>query len=206
MISLEFMITAFIVVIAPGTGVIYTIAVGLGAGRAASIAAAFGCTLGIAPAMAAAAIVVSAILYASALLFTAVKFIGAAYLLYLGWLTLQDSGPLSIAQGRGQGRSAYKIAKTGFLINVLNPKLAAFFMAFLPQFIDAASPTATLRFMLLGSVFMAMTFVVFALYGVFAAQLGRYVLRRPSVMTWMRRTIALTFGAFALRLALSERA
>lgn len=205
MVSIEFLITALVVVIAPGTGVIYTIAVGLGAGRSASIAAAFGCTLGIVPAMIAAVLGAAAILYASALLFTAVKIAGAAYLLYIAWLTLKDSGPLAIGEGRGSGRSVVDIARTGFLINVLNPKLAAFFMAFLPQFVDPASPNATGAFLLLGGVFMAMTFAVFVLYGAFAAVIGERVLQRPSVMTWLRRAIAATFGAFAVRLALSER-
>lgn len=205
MITIEFLVTALVVVLAPGTGVIYTIAIGLGAGRAASVAAAAGCTLGILPAMAAAALGAAALLYTSAVLFTAFKIVGALYLLYLAWMTLRDTGPLAISEDRGRGRSFVAIARTGFLINVLNPKLAAFFMAFLPQFIDPASPDATLAFGVLGGVFMAMTFVVFLLYGAFSAVIGARVLARPSVMSWFRRAIAATFGGLAVRLALSER-
>lgn len=205
MLSPEFLITALIVVIAPGTGVIYTLAVGLGAGRTASVAAAFGCTLGILPAMTAAVIGVSSILYASALLFAALKICGVVYLLYLAWLTLRETGPLAFREERAEGRSWFEIARTGMLINVLNPKLAAFFTAFLPQFVDVESEAASLQFASLGGVFMAMTFGVFVLYGVFASAIRNYVLSRPNLLVWVRRTVAASFAAFAARLAVAER-
>jgi threonine/homoserine/homoserine lactone efflux protein len=203
--SPEFLLTALIVVLIPGTGVVYTVATGLTAGRAASVAAAFGCTLGIVPALLASVVGLAAILHASALAFQALKYAGAAYLLYLAWQTLKESGPMRISEDRRAPRSPLAIARTGFLINILNPKLSVFFLAFLPQFIhvDAGSPIS--RMLYLGGVFMAMTFVVFVGYGAFAALVGERVLRSVTVLKWMRRSVALAFAGFGLRLAFADR-
>ncbi|MEM5581557.1 LysE family translocator [Roseibium sp. AS2] len=203
--SLEFLLTALIVVLVPGTGVVYTVAAGLGGGRRASIAAAFGCTLGIILAIVASVVGLAALMHTSALVFQAVKYAGVAYLLYLAWQMLKDSGPLELkADGRAR-KSFAATARTAFLINILNPKLTVFFLAFLPQFVDPAAKNAALEMALLGGVFMAMTFVVFAIYGLFAALIGERVLKSNRVMVWMRRTIAATFAGFGLRLALAER-
>lgn len=209
--SIEFLTAALIVVLIPGTGVVYTVATGMTAGRAAAVAAAFGCTLGILPSMLAAILGVAALLHASAVLFQAVKIAGAAYLLFLAWATLRESGPLSLGRGEHAGREpltlrrAFSIARTGALINVLNPKLSAFFMAFLPQFVDPASGSGVGQMLELGLVFMAMTFVVFVGYGALAARVGEKVLRNATVLTWMRRTVAAAFAGFGLRLALADR-
>ncbi|MTI44597.1 threonine/homoserine/homoserine lactone efflux protein [Roseibium hamelinense] len=203
--TLEFLIAAFIVVFVPGTGVVYTVAVGLGKGRRASLAAAFGCTLGIVPAIVASLIGVSALLHTSALAFQIVKYAGVAYLLYLAWQTLRDSGPMDLKADRAGGKSLLGIATSGTLINVLNPKLTMFFLAFLPQFVDPAAGNATAQMLAMSGVFMAMTFAVFIVYGQFAALVGERVLRSDRVLTWMRRSIAATFAAFGARLAFAER-
>jgi len=203
--SLEFLIAAFIVVLVPGTGVVYTVAVGLGKGRRASLAAAFGCTLGIVPAIVASLIGVSALLHTSALAFQIVKYAGVAYLLYLAWKTLRDSGPMDLKADRAGGKSLLGIATSGTLINVLNPKLTVFFLAFLPQFVDPAAGNATAQMLAMSGVFMVMTFAVFIVYGQFAALVGERVLRSDRVLTWMRRSIAATFAAFGARLAFAER-
>jgi threonine/homoserine/homoserine lactone efflux protein len=204
-VSPDFLLTALVVVIAPGTGVVYTVATGLSRGRAASVAAALGCTFGIVPAMLASVLGLAAVLHASALAFQVVKFAGVAYLLYLAWMTLRDSGPLALDRGPEAPRGWAPIARTGCLINVLNPKLSVFFMAFLPQFVDPAAGSATMQMLWLGAVFMALTFAVFVLYGLLAARVGRFVLGRESVMRWVRRSVAAAFAGFGLRLALSER-
>ncbi|MCB1479873.1 MAG: LysE family translocator [Rhodobiaceae bacterium] len=203
--SIEYLITALILVIAPGTGVIYTVATGLTSGRWSSISAAFGCTLGILPAMLASVLGLAAILHTSALAFQVLKYLGVAYLLFLAWKTLNDSGPASLNTGK-PGRGGYRrIAVHGMLVNVLNPKLSLFFLAFLPQFIDPAAGSVTQQVLLLGAVFMAMTFAVFSLYGVFASYAGNRLLRSETAMTWMRRSVAAAFAGFGLKLALSER-
>ncbi|MGV2974036.1 LysE family translocator [Roseibium alexandrii] len=203
--SLEFLITALIVVLVPGTGVVYTVAVGLGKGRQAAIAAAFGCTLGIIPAILASVIGLAALMHTSALVFTAVKYAGVAYLLYLAWQTLKDSGPLELKADKSNRKSMLATVRTGFLINILNPKLTVFFLAFLPQFVSPQAANPTLDMALLGGVFMAMTFAVFIVYGMFAALVGEKVLRSDMVMLWMRRAVATAFAGFGLRLALAEQ-
>ncbi|WP_420339041.1 LysE family translocator [Roseibium sp.] len=203
--SLEFLITALIVVLVPGTGVVYTVAVGLGKGRQAAIAAAFGCTLGIIPAVLASVIGLAALMHTSALVFTAVKYAGVAYLLYLAWQTLKDSGPLELKADKSNRKSMLATVRTGFLINILNPKLTVFFLAFLPQFVSPQAANPTLDMALLGGVFMAMTFAVFIVYGMFAALVGEKVLRSDRVMLWMRRAVATAFAGFGLRLALAEQ-
>jgi threonine/homoserine/homoserine lactone efflux protein len=192
-VSPEFLITTFIVVASPGTGVIYTLAAGLSRGARASILAAFACTLGIIPHMLAAITGLAAI-----------KIAGVAYLLYLAWATLREKGALRI-ETEMSPRSARQVIVTGILINILNPKLSIFFFAFLPQFVDTGSAAALPEMLALSAVFMAMTFVVFALYGVFAAAVREHIVSRPRVLTWMRRTFAAAFVALGLRLALTER-
>lgn len=204
MLSLHFLITAFVVVIAPGTGVIYTLAVGLGQGRRASMMAALGCTFGIVPHLAAAILGLAALLHTSALLFQVVKFAGVAYLLWLAWQALKSDGALSVsAQDRAQ--PGFAIARRGALINILNPKLSIFFLALLPPFLSGTPDSATQEMLLLGAVFMAMTFAVFLLYGFFAAAARDYLLSSARIMTWLNRSFAAIFALLAGRLAL-ERA
>ena len=206
MLSFEFLVTALIVVLVPGTGVLYTVAIGLGGGRWASIAAALGCTLGIIPAILASVIGLAALMHTSAVVFQAVKYAGVAYLLYLAWQTLrEDGGPMSLSSEAPRRRSLVSTAWTGFLINILNPKLTVFFLAFLPQFVSPTANNPTYDMLLLGSIFMAMTFAVFVGYGLFAALVGEKILSSARVMTWMRRMIAATFAGFGLRLALAEQ-
>ncbi len=200
----EFLLTSLIVVLAPGTGVIYTLAVALTRGRAASVAAAFGCTLGITPHIAAAILGVAALLHTSALVFQLFKYAGVAYLLYLAWQTLRDGGTLAIDQARQAGGMT-SIAVTGFLINILNPKLSIFFLAFLPQFVDPAKTSPLSDMLLLSALFMIMTFVVFIAYGVIASVARTRLLGSRTAMAWLRRSFAAAFVLLGARLALSER-
>ncbi len=202
--SPEFLLTALFVVLAPGTGVIYTLATGLTRGRTAAIAAAFGCTFGIVPAMLAAILGLAAVLHSSAIAFEIVKYAGAAFLLYLAWGTLRDRSMLEVDPDETPGKLR-AIALKGTLINVLNPKLSLFFLAFLPQFLSGAPETASREMLTLGGVFMLMTFVVFVLYGSFAAATRDRVLNSPRAMTWLRRAFAASFAGLGLKLAL-ERA
>jgi threonine/homoserine/homoserine lactone efflux protein len=203
-VSFEFLLTSFIVIISPGTGVLYTLAAGLSRGSRASIVAAFGCTIGIVPHMAAAIMGLAALLHTSALAFQTFKYLGVAYLLYMAWSTLRERGALKVENEVG-ARSAIQVTVTGILINILNPKLSIFFLAFLPQFISAGEPHPLSRMLLLSGVFMLMTFVVFVGYGLFAASIRDHVISRPRVLTWMRRSFAAAFVALGARLALSDR-
>jgi threonine/homoserine/homoserine lactone efflux protein len=202
--SLEFLITSFIVVISPGTGVVYTLATGLSRGARASIVAAFGCTLGIVPHMAAAILGLAALLHTSALAFQTFKYVGVAYLLYMAWQALRERGALKVEKEVG-ARSAAQLTVTAILINILNPKLSIFFLAFLPQFISVDESHPLSRMLILSGVFMLMTFVVFVGYGLFAASIRDRIISRPRVLTWMRRTFAAAFVALGAKLAFSDR-
>lgn len=202
--SIQFLITAIVVVLAPGTGVIYTLATGLGQGRRAALWAALGCTFGIVPALAAAVLGVAAVLHASALLFQIVKFAGVAYLLWLAWQALKEGGALAVRTER-EAQPGWRVAWRGVLINVLNPKLSIFFLALLPPFLSGDPASVTREMMLLGGVFMALTFVVFIGYGMFAAQARSLILGNARAMRWISRGFAAIFAALAGRLAL-ERA
>jgi threonine/homoserine/homoserine lactone efflux protein len=200
----DFLLTSLIVVVAPGTGVLYTLAAGLSRGSRASVVAAFGCTLGIVPHMAAAILGVAALLHTSAVAFQTFKYLGVAYLLYMAWNTLRERGALKVENDIG-ARSALRVTLTGILINILNPKLSIFFLAFLPQFVSANEPHPVPQMIELSVVFMLMTFIVFVGYGLFAASIRDHVITRPRVLTWMRRTFAAAFVGLGIKLALADR-
>jgi threonine/homoserine/homoserine lactone efflux protein len=185
-VSIEFLLTSLIVIVSPGTGVLYTLAAGLSRGSRASIVAAFGCTLGIVPHMAAAILGLAALLHASALAFQTLKYLGVAYLLYMAWNALRERGALRVERQ-------------------VDPKLSIFFLAFLPQFVSGNEPHPLSHMLMLSVVFMALTFVVFVGYGLFAASIRNHVISRPRVLIWMRRTFAAAFVALGAKLALAER-
>ena len=202
--SPEFWITTFIVVASPGTGAVYTIATGLGRGGKASVVAAFACTIGIIPHLIAAMMGLAALLHTSALLYDTVKYAGVADLLWMAWQTLQEKGAMRI-DGDASPRTVVRVMVDGIALNLLNPKLSIFFVAFLPQFTDKAAASPLLALLALSAVFMAITFVVFAIYGLFAAAMRDHVVGRPKVMLWLRRSFAAAFGALAVRLAFTDR-
>jgi len=194
-----------IVVATPGTGALFTITAGLSRGSRASLVAAAGCTLGIVPHMVAAITGLAAVLNASAVAFQTLKYLGVAYLLFLAWQTWRDTTPLTVEEDDAGPRSSWRVIRTAVLINVLNPKLTIFFFAFLPQFVQPGGAHALVRMLGLSMIFMLVTFVVFALYGVFAATMRRHVISRPTVVNWMRRIFGGTYVALAGRLALGTR-
>lgn len=202
--SIEFFVTSLIVVVAPGTGVLYTLAAGLSRGARASVVAAFGCTLGIVPHMAAAVTGLAALLHTSAVAFQTLKYVGVAYLLFMAWSMLKEHGALKV-ETEATPRSARRVILSAILINVLNPKLSIFFLAFLPQFVSAAEPHPLSRMLELSGVFMLLTFAVFVGYGVFAAAVRSHVISSPRVLAWMRRSFAGAFAALGLKLAFAER-
>jgi len=202
--TIEFLITTLVIVASPGTGVLYTLAAGLTRGAKASVLAAFACTLGIIPHMAAAITGLAALLHTSALAFEVIKYLGVAYLLYMAWATLREKGALSVDTDKAP-QSARKVLVEGILINILNPKLSIFFFAFLPQFVPTTEPNALPLMLELSAVFMLATFVIFAIYGVFAAAVRKHIITRPRILTWMRRTFAAAFVGLGIKLAFTDR-
>jgi threonine/homoserine/homoserine lactone efflux protein len=203
-LSLTFLLTSLVIVATPGTGALYTIAAGMSRGVRASLIAAAGCTLGIVPHLAAAITGTAALLHASGLAFETVKYLGVAYLLYMAWSTWRDRSVLSV-EADASPRSAATVIRSAVLINLLNPKLTIFFFAFLPQFVPANSPHAVARLLGLSAVFMLMTFVVFALYGGFAAAVRTHLLERPRIVDLLRRAFAVSFVALGAKLATTAR-
>lgn len=201
--TIGFLLTSLIVIVSPGTGVLYTLAAGLSRGSRASVVAAFGCTLGILPHMTAAILGLAALLHTSALAFQTLKYLGVAYLLYMAWHALREKGALRIDR-KFDARSAIQVTVTAILINILNPKLSIFFLAFLPQFVNADEPHPLAHMVALSLVFMLLTFIVFVGYGLFAAKVRAHVISRPRVLKWMHRGIAAAFIALGVKLALAE--
>lgn len=202
--TIEFLLTSLIVVLLPGTGVIYTIAIGLGRGFKPSIAAALGCTFGILPAAIASILGLAAVFHASAMAFLAVKYLGVAYLFYMAWSIFRDQGLMQVKESTVQ-KSYFRTAVDGTLLNVLNPKLSLFFVAFLPQFVPIERAGSIPYLAYLALIFMLITFVVFVVYGAFASRARQYVIDSPDVMKWMRRFFAGTFAFMGLKLAFADR-
>jgi threonine/homoserine/homoserine lactone efflux protein len=200
--SVAFLLTTLVVVATPGAGALFTIGAGLGRGRRASLVAAVGCTLGIVPHLVAAATGLAALMHASALAFQGLKYAGVAYLLFLAWTTLRDKGALGV--DAAEPSSAWRTIRQAVLLNLLNPRLTIFFIAFLPQFVHPDEPNALWHMLGLSAVFMLATLVVFAGYGVFAAAMRTSVLGRPRVLAWLRRSFAGSYVLLAGRLAVTD--
>lgn len=203
MISVEFLVTSLVVVLIPGTGVVFTVSTGLMRGRTASMFAALGCTLGIVPHLAATILGLAAVMHTSATAFQLLKYAGVAYLLYLAWAIWRDRSGFAVDAAPSPAGALSLVARA-VLVNILNPKLTIFFLAFLPQFIepDAASPMRQL--LLLSGVFMAMTLAVFIVYGALAHAFRRAVIDSPRVQNWLRYGFAAAFAGLAAQLALAR--
>mgnify|MGYP003564645456 CR=1 FL=1 len=202
MFSTEFLLTSLMVILIPGTGVIYTVSTGLFLGWRSSIAAAFGCTMGIVPHLLASVLGLSVILHMSALVFQILKYAGSAYLLYLAWIMWRETGVIKLKQP--DKNSLFQIALRGFLINILNPKLSIFFLAFLPLFVPLKAASPIPQMLMLSAVFMAMTLIIFIFYGILASNVSAYFVHSPKVITWLQRSFAALFAALATKLAQSE--
>jgi len=204
MISPEFLLTSLVVVLVPGTGVLYTVSTGLVQGRRASIWASLGCTAGIVPHLAATVLGLAAVMHASALAFQVLKFAGVLYLFYIAWATWRDKAAFSV-DGRATRASPAGLVTKAFLINILNPKLTIFFLAFLPQFVDPHASRPLAQLLVLSAVFMAMTFFVFVVYGFVAHAFRRLVIESPRVQQWLRYSFAAAFAALGAKLAATDR-
>jgi threonine/homoserine/homoserine lactone efflux protein len=204
MISFEFLITSLVVALVPGTGVIFTVSTGLAQGRRASVFAALGCTAGIFPHMMATVLGLAAVMHTSALAFQTLKYAGVAYLVYLAYATWRDKSAFTI-DGNPSGSSAAGLVIRAFLLNILNPKLTIFFLAFLPQFIQPGTTKPLFQLFALSAAFMAVTFVVFVVYGFMAHAFRKVVIESSPVQNRLRRGFAAVFAGLGAELALTEK-
>jgi threonine/homoserine/homoserine lactone efflux protein len=204
MVNFEFLVTSLIVVLIPGTGVIYTVSAGLVQGRKASVFAALGCTAGIVPHLMATVLGLAAVMHTSALAFQVLKYAGVAYLFYIAYATWRNKAAFAVDK-TPSGSSAIALVVKAFLLNILNPKLTIFFLAFLPQFVQTEAGEPLVQLLVLSAVFMAMTFVVFVIYGFLAHEFRKAVIESARVQGWLRRGFAASFAGLGLNLALTER-
>lgn len=202
--TVAFLLTSLVIVAIPGTGALITISAGLTRGPRSSVVAAFGCTLGIVPHLIAAVTGTAALLRASGLAFDALRMAGIAYLIVMAVMTWRDRSSLVVphdAPGRGPAR----VIGSAVLANALNPKLTVFFFAFLPQFVPPGSDHEVASLLLLSGVFMAMTFVVFTVYGIGAALVRRHIIERPVIVRRLRQAFAGSFVGLGVKLATTSR-
>jgi threonine/homoserine/homoserine lactone efflux protein len=204
MITIEFLITSLIVVMIPGTGVIYTVSTGLIHGRRASVYASLGCTAGIVPHLLATVLGLATIMHTSALAFQVLKYAGVAYLFYLAYATWRDRSAFAIDTVSAKA-GMHGLVVNGIFVNILNPKLTIFFLAFLPQFVDAKAESPVGQLVLLSAVFMAMTLAVFVVYGFLAHAFRKLVIESPRAQAWLRRSFAAAFAGLGAQLALTDK-
>lgn len=189
--------------IAPGPDNIFVLTQGIARGRKPAIVTALGMCSGISVHTTAAAFGLSAVFYSSAVAFNVVKYAGAAYLLYLAWKTLAEQSTITLSNA--DGRATVALFKRGFIMNVLNPKVAMFFLAFLPQFVTPDTEFFALQMLLLGLIFMVQAVLIFCLIGFFSGSIGNFILARPRIAKYFDWLTAGVFASLGVRLALTER-
>ena len=203
----EFWITTIALCLTPGTGVVMTVVAGLAHGRRAGLITALGCTVAVVPHMVAAVVGAASVFATDERAFAVLKWAGVAYLVWLAWSTVRDRGALRLDAAVPAG-SAPQLIGRAVLANALNPKLSIFFFAFLPQFVDAGADPGrgvALPMLGLGLLFVAVTGVTMVGYALAATSVRRHVVGRPRVMTWFRRTVAVSFVGLGVRLAMAQR-
>jgi threonine/homoserine/homoserine lactone efflux protein len=203
--SVEFLLTSLVVVLIPGTGVLYTVSSSIGGGWRRGLFAAIGCTLGIVPHMLAAMLGLSAIMQAGSMVFEVIRYAGVIYLVFMGFSMIRDAGTLPLDDGNASIDPMGPVVWRGILLNVLNPKLTVFFFAFLPQFLDASPGLLDPKLIGLGGIFMLMTLVVFAVYALASAAIRDLVLAAPVARRWIERALGALLIGFAARLAFTDR-
>ena len=189
--------------IAPGPDNIFVMTQGITYGRKPAIVAALGMCSGVSVHTTMAAFGISALFYSSVLAFNIVKYAGVAYLLYLAYKTLKNPSAIQLAQTESLPMGV--MFRRGFIMNVLNPKVAMFFLAFLPQFVTPGSDHLPLQMLVLGFVFMLQAIVIFCLIAYFSGSIGQFVLARPKaakVFNWLTAGVFVSLG---VRLALAEQ-
>jgi len=198
-----FILSSIIIILIPGTGVIYTVSTGLAKGKKASVIAALGCTAGIVPHLCVSILLSSLILEFGNHIFPVMKAIGTLYLIYLGLGMVLDKTQVNFEKGESDD-SVLATIRHGVLINLLNPKLTLFFFSFLPQYVSKYDSNYILYSLLYGLMFMLLTLIVFVSYGVFAGTMREFVIRSPKILNGVQKVFGAMFIIFAIKLALSS--
>ncbi|MBI4792344.1 MAG: LysE family translocator [Deltaproteobacteria bacterium] len=199
-----FLGASMLLTVAPGPDNIFVVTQGITRGKKAAVITAAGMCSGISVHTAGAALGISAIFYSSALAFSLVKFAGAAYLLFLAWKTIRERRDIALT-GNASPLSGVALFQRGFVMNVLNPKVALFFLAFLPQFVSPQSANVAREMILLGLIFMVQGIIIFTAIGLLSGVIGAYILKKPKlsrIFSWLTAGVFATLG---IRLALAQK-
>jgi threonine/homoserine/homoserine lactone efflux protein len=199
-----FLGASILLTIAPGPDNVYVVTQGISRGRKAAVLTAIGMCSGISVHTTAAALGISAIFYSSAVAFSIVKFAGAAYLLFLAWKTVMEQKDIELS-GNDRKLSGFALFRRGFIMNVLNPKVALFFLAFLPQFVSQGSGNVALEMIMLGLIFMVQGMIIFTTIGLLSDAIGNYLLKKPKVSRIFSWLTAAIFATLGIRLALAQK-
>lgn len=195
-ILLSFAAATSILVMLPGPNLLYIIGNGISGGRRAALASAVGVELGTMVHVIAAAVGLSTILQSSALAFTAVKYLGVAYLAHLGIKALR-AAPNDEPDLAAAPQPTTRIMVRGLVVNVLNPKVSLFFLAFLPQFVDPQQGSPTRQILVLGAVFFAIALTIDLVYALGSGALGRWLGRRPKLFRRQERIAGVVYLVLA---------
>ena len=205
-IPLAFLLTSLVVAAIPGTGVFYTVSSSIGGGWRRGIVAAFGCTLGVVPHLLAALLGLSGVMQVGAQVFEVIRYAGVAYLVFMGVTMIRDRrGDLLTGGAMSSPALARAVVRRGVLLNLLNPKLTLFFFAFLPQFLGSSPDAHVGKLLVLGAIFMLVTFVVFAIYAYAGALLRDRVLGAPVARQWFQGVLGTLLIGIGVKLAVADR-
>ncbi len=199
-----FLLASSALTLSPGPDNTFVVAQGLSRGRRAAVITGWGMCSGVSIHTMAAAFGVSALLYSSAYAFNILKYAGAAYLLYLAYKAIREQQVLSLKTVDSEV-SSFELFRRGFIMNVINPKVALFFLAFLPQFVNRSAGHTVLQMLTLGAIFMVQATFFFTIIGFLSGSLGNLIVQRPGISKWFSWLTAGVFTSLGLRLALSER-
>ena len=204
---LAFLLTTVMLTATPGPDNLMVLSIGMSKGRRAGIAFGLGCALGCLSHTVLAVIGVGAILAASPIAFTALKWAGGAYLIWLGTQALRHAGAVRIDGSSNNQAPAESLRRTfskGLVANAINPKVVLFFLSFLPQFVDASRGSMELQLGLLGLLFTAQAAVLFGLLGYFSGSVGAWINRQPQVGQWLDRLAGTVFIALGVRMIVAR--
>ena len=199
-----FFMAAVLLGLAPGPDNIFVLTQSAMRGRMAGLMVTLGLCTGLVVHTTAVAFGVAVIFQASAVAFTVLKLFGAGYLLYLAWQVFRATSA-AITAGKPNGLKAVQLYRRGIIMNVTNPKVSIFFLAFLPQFADPQRGSLTLQMLLLGGVFIVSTILVFGSIALLAGTIGGWLNRSPRTQVVMNRLAGLVFVGLALKLATVKR-
>lgn len=198
-----FLLAAAVLTIAPGPDIVYVLARGVSQGRKAGIAAALGFATGCLFHTALAVLGVAALIRSSDLAFNAVRWAGAAYLVWIGIQALRHRASFSLAGG-GDAKALVAVYRQSVIGNALNPKVTLFFLSFLPQFVDASAGGVAWQMALLGAIFMAQTAAIFGAVAIFSGWIGERIRAHPAIGERLGLFAGLTFIALGIRVAMPD--